>query len=59
MTRGYVAGRRKFAEKCIYRSYMKGRNEVFQFRKQNGDQSGDGLLELCPFLNFIKTVTSE
>lgn len=48
---------RKFAEKCVSRCHMKGWNQLFQFRKEDADKTGDRAFQLCPFLNLVKSVS--
>lgn len=54
---GNAGSRERFAERRIYRNYVKCGNMLFQFGEEDCDELGNGLPEFCSFLNFIKTVT--
>ena len=46
----------EFGEQRIDRRYVKRRNELFQLREQDGNKSGNGLLQLSALANFVKSV---
>ena len=56
---GDLLGTGKLAEKCVNRCHVKCRNQLFQLREQNRDQTGNRLLQLRSFTNLVKTVSCE
>ena len=56
MRSGNLSGPRKLAQKGGNGGDMQTGNQFFQFREQDVDQPGDGLLQFRPFLNLVKSV---
>ena len=47
----------EFGKQGIDRRYMERRDEVFQFREQDGDKSGNGLFQLSTLAGLVKSVS--
>ena len=46
----------EFDKQSIDRRYMERRDEVFQFREQDGDKSGNGLFQFSTLASPVKSV---
>jgi hypothetical protein len=57
MTGCNLLSSRKLIQESVYRLHMKIRDELFQLREQDSNETGNRLFQLSPFMDLVETIS--